>query len=397
MSWLKPRPTKTRAVSLEFHTPTVLEPRLFRKKQLPLCFTRPSRGRGTGKKKRGTTFGMARYFLLTRSQKSRPRQDWSEQGHKKPGGWVASRFSCDLHSPKQRWELFLVFLAVLVLVNFLAGFVLFLVDLFLFRRSQLAAVGFAVGLGLLIDGVLLLFHVSRFAGIHFTALDAFADALLLIFGALTDVAHRGIRGFAMICGGEVGAILTGRVFVGHLFRGRLNVSFICRSAFLGRGDGGGAAGAAVEAGADADVFMDHGAINESVVHDRGVYVDDCGVVREMSTAPFTAREAYAAVTESVINAAVEADVGTPVACMPTINATREAPVAGSPEDAYARRSDPDARNPVVACVTVGPIAGSPKKAFGGARRLHVNRNCWRAYVYGDAHRDLRRGRGRHAR
>ncbi len=36
----------------------------FRRKQIPLCVPRPSRSRGTGKKKRGTPFGMTRCSLL---------------------------------------------------------------------------------------------------------------------------------------------------------------------------------------------------------------------------------------------------------------------------------------------------------------------------------------------
>src|SRR5580658_2695801 len=300
---------------------------------------------------------------------------------------------------KNGWELFLVFLAVvfLVLVDFLAGFVLFLVDLFLFRGSRLTAVGFAVGFRLLIDMLLLLFHVGGFSRRHLAAGGAFADALLLIFGAFTDAAHRGIRGPAMIFGCKVGAIQAGCVFVAQLLRGRVHVLFVFRGAFLGRRYSSGAARTAIEAGAHSNVFMDHGAINESGVHDRGVNVDDCGVVREMPAAPFTAHETHAVVTESVIHAAVETDVRSPVAGMPAVNAACEAPVSGSPKQADTRRSDPNAGNPVIAGVTVGPIAGSPEIAFGGARRLHVNRNRWRAYVYRDAHRDLRRGRGRHAR
>src|SRR5580658_9251900 len=289
---------------------------------------------------------------------------------------------------KNGWELFLVFLAVvfLVLVDFLAGFVLFLVDLFLFRGSRLTAVGFAVGFRLLIDMLLLLFHVGGFSRRHLAAGGAFADALLLIFGAFTDVAHRGIRGPPVIFRREVGAIQAGCVFVAHLLRGRVYVLFVFRGAFLGRRYSSGTVRTAVEAGAHANVFMDHRAINESGVHDRGVHVDDCSVVREMPAPPFTAYETHAVVTESVIHAAVEADVRSPIAGMPAVNAACEAPVAGSPEQADARWSDPDAGNPVISCVTVGPVTGSPKKPFGRARRLHVNRNCRGAYVHGDAHR-----------
>ena len=199
----------------------------------------------------------------------------------------------------------------------------------------------------------------------------------------------------MIFRGEVGAVLARHVFVGQLLGRGVDVLFVLRGAFLGRRYSSGAARTAIEAGAHADVFVDHSAIDERVVNDRGVYVDDRGVVGETPAAPFTAHETHAAIAESVIHAAVETDVRAPVAGMPAVNAAGEAPVTGSPEEADARRSDPNARNPVVACVTVCPVTGSPKIAFGRARRLHVNGQRRGANVYGDAYRDLRGGRGRH--
>src|SRR5277367_4240743 len=114
--------------------------------------------------------------------------------------------------------------------------------------------------------------------------------------------------------------------------------------------------------------MNYGAINESIVDDRAVHIEHRGVICETPAAPFSADEADAAVTESVIHAAVEPDVRSPVTAMPAVNAAGEAPVAGSPENAGARRRDPNAGNPVIAGVTVRPITGSPKIAFGGAGR-----------------------------
>src|ERR1700683_1665915 len=294
-------------------------------------------------------------------------------------------------------ELFRCFFFVLFFVRFdlLAGFVLFLVYLFLFLGGQLAAVGFAVGFDLLIDVLLLPFDMGCFAGSHFAVRGAVADAPLLILGAFADAAHRGIRRSPVIFRGEVGAVLARHVFVGQLLGRGVHVLFVFRGAFLGRRYSAGAARPALEAAAHADVFVDHSAIDERVVNDRGVYVDDRGVVGETPAAPFTAHETHAAIAESVIHAAVETDVWSPVAGMPAVNDAGEAPVTRRPEQADARRSRQNARNRVVASVAVCPVAGNPKIAFGRARRLHVNGQRRGANVYGDAHRDLRGGRGRH--
>src|SRR5258708_30506157 len=73
---------------------------------------------------------------------------------------------------------------VLLLVNILRRLVLFVVDLFLFSGRQLAAVGLAVRGGLLVDALLLLLDLCRFAGLQFPALDPLRDAILLVFAAL---------------------------------------------------------------------------------------------------------------------------------------------------------------------------------------------------------------------
>jgi hypothetical protein len=96
------------------------------------------------------------------------------------------------------------------------------------------------------------------------------------------------------------------------------------------------------------------------------------VVGEDSAAPLAAEEADAAVAESVVNTAIEADVRSPVAGVPSIKAAPKSPVAGGPQDANTRRLHPDSGNPVVACVTVGPVAGRPVIAWRRQRRLLVN-------------------------
>src|ERR1700735_1908817 len=67
-----------------------------------------------------------------------------------------------------------------------------------------------------------------------------------------------------------------------------------------------------------------------VCHPHGVYVPTSGVIGEGSAAPFAANESHAAITESVVHAAVESDVRSPVAGMKSVNAAGEAPVSGGP-------------------------------------------------------------------
>ena len=135
------------------------------------------------------------------------------------------------------------------------------------------------------------------------------------------------------------------------------------------------AGAAVEADVvrvDNGVLLNDGAILVDVGHVDAAEVRHGAVVGEDPAAPLAAEEADAAVAESVVNPAIEADVRTPVAGVPSVSATRKSPVAGSPQKANTRRMHPDAGDPVVACVTVGPIAGGPDKARGGQRGLDVD-------------------------
>src|SRR5579862_1291133 len=75
-------------------------------------------------------------------------------------------------------------------MNFFAGFILLLVHLFSFRRSQLASVGLAIGGHLTIDVLLVLLGFRRFACVHLATVNAIRDALLLVALALAYFAVR---------------------------------------------------------------------------------------------------------------------------------------------------------------------------------------------------------------
>src|SRR5579859_6731284 len=106
---------------------------------------------------------------------------------------------------------------------------------------------------------------------------------------------------------------------------------------------------AVEAGAvHHRRVVDHGAVDVDVAHYGLVHAHNCGVIGKCAASPFAADEADAAVTEAVVNAAVESNVRAPVARVPDVKAAGETPVAGCPEHADPRRGDPHAGNPEVA-------------------------------------------------
>lgn len=125
-----------------------------------------------------------------------------------------------------------------------------------------------------------------------------------------------------------------------------------------------------------------------VVHYVDAYVCDGAVVIEVVAAPVTARVADAGVAEPIINAAVEADLGSPVAGVPAIETPSECPIAGSPEESDCGRLNPCAGHPVITVGSVGPVARNPKVAGSGADRLRVDGQDGRTNENGYANGDL---------
>jgi hypothetical protein len=117
------------------------------------------------------------------------------------------------------------------------------------------------------------------------------------------------------------------------------------------------------------------AASASVVGDTGVVVDDDGaavdvgdvdvdpvdsaVVVEVVAAPIAAVVADTGVTETVVNAAVKADVGAPESAVKSPATVIPAPVARGPEGAVVGWGTPGPRDPVVAGGSPVPVAGGP--------------------------------------
>jgi len=113
-----------------------------------------------------------------------------------------------------------------------------------------------------------------------------------------------------------------------------------------------------------------------VVNVRHVDVVDRAVVKKAPAMPVSAFVAEPAVTEAIVNSAIEADMRSPVSGVPEISTSAPAPIAWSPQEADLWSNHPRAGHPVVAVNPVGPVAGRPNVAVTGANRLRINRQ-WR--------------------
>jgi hypothetical protein len=106
-----------------------------------------------------------------------------------------------------------------------------------------------------------------------------------------------------------------------------------------------------------------------VVIDEAVVEADVvvkAVVEEAAAVPVAAVESNAEVAEAVVDAAVVADMASPVPGVPEIPAIAPTPISRSPKRVYIRRLDSRAVNPVVAGIPVSPIARSPEISYPGA-------------------------------
>src|SRR5215470_1838028 len=102
------------------------------------------------------------------------------------------------------------------------------------------------------------------------------------------------------------------------------------SHLLVRGPGSDSAGTAVEADAVyRSVVIDDGRV-VGVVDLGDVHIGHGAVLIVIPAAPVAAGKTDASVAEAVVNAAVEADSWSPVACVPDIQPFAKSPVTGSP-------------------------------------------------------------------
>ena len=151
----------------------------------------------------------------------------------------------------------------------------------------------------------------------------------------------------------------------RLIFGRRNMLFIGSSLFLGSWCGNSAARSTVEAGVAR-------VVNSCIIRDicdvRNVCHIGYRTVNVVNTIlPSAANKAGTAIATAIIHAAIETDMGTPVAFMPQECIATPTPIAGSPQDADNRRLYPCARNPEIVVFIPKPVgrATQYRRSIGG--------------------------------
>src|SRR5271169_640305 len=173
----------------------------------------------------------------------------------------------------------------------------------------------------------------------------------------------------------------------------------CRSmTLIGRGLFGSgwsnrySSGSAVIANAVSRPFVDYGFFVRvvEIVH---IHVIHRAVVTELVVSPVSAFVAGSAVAIAIVNTAVKADSGTPVAIIPGIGIAAPAPITWRPKQANFGRLGPSARHPEIAFISISPVAGRPQVTALRTHRLRICHQLGRSDH--DRHTELRRRDGRH--
>jgi len=197
----------------------------------------------------------------------------------------------------------------------------------------------------------------------------------------------------MVLAREQSTVLARGVFMLQLRRNRAAMRFVGVGCLLRRGTCRDSAVSAVVRHMRIIVYDGGPVIDVGDVCD--IHIRHRPVVEKFAAAPFAAGEAFAEVSETVINAAVESDMRTPIAGIPNIEAIVPTPVSGGPQKAYFRGYDPGAGHPVVAVIVAPrPVSGCPYKARAGAEGLRVNRQRRRTNSHGNADANFCRRWGR---
>ena len=110
-----------------------------------------------------------------------------------------------------------------------------------------------------------------------------------------------------------------------------------------------------------------------VVNSRAIYIRYHAVIVQRSVIPVGAVVATAGISEAIVDAAVVANVRTPVAGMPAVVAVIVTPPGRRPEGAHPGGQHPCAGNPVITAARIAPIAGRPDVIVARDGRLVIIR------------------------
>jgi hypothetical protein len=144
------------------------------------------------------------------------------------------------------------------------------------------------------------------------------------------------------------------------------------------------------------VVDDRRIVNDRLVDIRVVepaaHMHDRRVIEEVAAAPFSTGKAHTHIAESVVHAAVVANVCAPIAAMEEIMTAFPAPIRRRPKKARLRSGNPRARHPIVAFIAVSPITRRPHISIFRAWWLHIDWQHRRRNVDANKHSGERRNR-----
>jgi len=141
--------------------------------------------------------------------------------------------------------------------------------------------------------------------------------------------HRRRTGTAAIGRCKLITVEARRMIVIELFAGRLNMILPHRDLLIRIGPGVDP-DAAVEAGAIHYRIVDDGPVDISVVNNRGIYIHDGRIVPEVTAVPFTPNKTHSPITITIIDAAIKADMRSPISAMPAIDTAGVTPITRRP-------------------------------------------------------------------
>jgi hypothetical protein len=182
----------------------------------------------------------------------------------------------------------------------------------------------------------------------------------------------------VIDGGKLPAVGLGLPHVLHLGGQRSYSGFVQNRQF-----GGGRPG--VESASTSHIAHVYvGDVRDSVVihivNDSGVHVVDRAVVSKLVMIPIPALIAAADITVAVIDAAVVANVMTPIPVVPAIATVVISPVGRGPKRTHKRRNYPCAGYPIIAGGRVRPVPRGPNVILARTFGLTVFRQRWRSLL-----------------
>ncbi|CUI67571.1 Uncharacterised protein [Achromobacter xylosoxidans] len=182
----------------------------------------------------------------------------------------------------------------------------------------------------------------------------------------------GLRRTALVMIEELRAVAARLARKAALHIGGRMVGFVARGDLARVGAPLDAGGAAVVADTAIVDVVDHHGVVVHVGHARDVHVGHGAVVEEAVTIPVATDVADADVAEAVVDAAVKADMRSPIAGMPEIDAVHETPIARGPQRAGVGRQHPRARHPEIAVAVQAPVSRHPHIAIAGGGRLGID-------------------------